>query len=65
MVRQSSSNPARNALPPGLNETELIRGIEVSGYPLQLTRATRGALIGAVLGGGATLTVTTATMVGR
>jgi hypothetical protein len=34
-MRQSSSNPSTNALPPGLDEKALVEAVEVSGYPLQ------------------------------
>jgi hypothetical protein len=34
-MRQESGNPASNALPSSVDETELLRAIESSGYPLQ------------------------------
>lgn len=34
-MRTSSDNPSTNALAPSVKETELIRAISVSGYPLE------------------------------
>ena len=34
-MRINSGNPNRNQLPAGIDETELIKAIESSGYPLQ------------------------------
>lgn len=34
-MRKHSANPPRNVLPPSANESELLRAIELSGYPLQ------------------------------
>jgi hypothetical protein len=35
MIRQDSANPKKNVLPPGVDEAELLRAIDTSGYPLQ------------------------------
>lgn len=34
-MRHSSTNPPTNVIPPGIEETDLVRAVEISGYPLQ------------------------------
>jgi hypothetical protein len=34
-MRKDPTNPPRNCLPPGVDESELVHAIETSGYPLQ------------------------------
>ena len=34
-MRHSSTNPPTNVIPPGIEEPNLVRAVEMSGYPLQ------------------------------